>query len=106
MDISSQVTKPLLSRLLMEYHNLEREIDCFGTGRTDALKEEVFGNISRLRRLDKMGDGLSASDREDVRKMKLDLRFLQRRMRRAILSEERLRRSQARTARLTPHFAA
>ena len=84
MEISNQVVKPHIDRMIKEYEDLAREIS--GHEDEDALElkamvDKKLAEIETLSRLD--------SGHPDLRRLKLESRFARRRWMRHLLSEIR-----------------
>ncbi len=108
MEISHQVVKPLLDRLLHEYKKMYLEVAAHSSDTPDTqdfleLKTEIKDKLNQLKVMNMLGGFHSihagaltieeqANLRQNLRHLKLDMRFLGRRWKRHLVSENRLRR--------------
>lgn len=105
MEISHQIVKPLLRRLLQEYSKLQQEVYRHACASHDfqELKIQIEDKLNQLKIMNMLGGfhTLHAGPlnvegqerlRENVRHLKLEVRFLSRRWKRHLISENRLRR--------------
>ena len=105
MEISHQVVKPLLDRLLQEYKKLYMEV-CTHSSDTPEfleLKAQIKDKLNQLKVMNMLGGFHSIHSgalnieeqgklRQNLRHLKLDERFLARRWKRHLVSTNRLRR--------------
>lgn len=108
MEISQQVVKPLLDRITEEYDRLYRELRHHGSDEAYQILSEVQGHLNQLDQMNADSDihliltsGTNAQ-REALRELKLQLRFLSRRWKRHLTSENRLRRNREKQAYVPP----
>ena len=100
MEISTQLVKPLIDRLVEEYKDLDREMTNYSSEEVDEMKTSIRKNLQQLEVLDSSmasigpaADDSSSDDLRDIlRQLKLELRFAQRRWKRQLLNEERFKR--------------
>ncbi|MBI3307546.1 MAG: hypothetical protein HYZ84_07065 [Candidatus Omnitrophica bacterium] len=105
MEISHQVVKPLLDRLLQEYKKMYREICAYSSDAPNflELKSQIEDKLNQLKIMNMLGGfhaihgGTLTTEeqgklRENLRNLKLDERFLARRWKRHLVSENRFRR--------------
>ncbi|MBU3758615.1 MAG: hypothetical protein FGM27_01650 [Candidatus Omnitrophica bacterium] len=116
MQITQQLSRPLLDRIQQEYQELFREIACQHT--EDAAELRAFIQ-KKLRQMESVQvamnyylESVSSQTSEDpfdlretLRQHKLELRFARRRWKRQLVSQEKNRRYQER-AEHVPTFAA
>ena len=102
MEISSQIVRPLIERLYEEYQELDRELAPHSSDEVAELKTFVHKKMRQLQTLDSTVSGLTPALlseslsynelRHQLRQLKLQLRFAQRRWKRQIVNESRFRR--------------
>ena len=95
MEISYQVTKALIDRVLADYCDLDKVVCLRSEDAPDGLKEFVRNRIGRVERLAAQAkmDGFVLMDMHNtMREMKLELRSAQRSWKRYLVTEARLRR--------------
>lgn len=101
MEIGDQLLRSLLDKIISEYEELYQDLaEHPGDPVAMALRTDVEQKLSHMERMSASGylearvphDATGSKLRENVRQMKLDLRFLQRKWRRHLVSENRLRK--------------
>ncbi|MBI3307404.1 MAG: hypothetical protein HYZ84_06350 [Candidatus Omnitrophica bacterium] len=105
MEISHQVVKPVLQRLLQDYNQLHRDIRNHVSTSPDFLefKIQVEDKLNQLKVMNMLGGfsclhagALTLEEqnrlRENLRNLKLGIRFLTRRWKRHLVSENRIRK--------------
>lgn len=91
MEISNMLGKSLMGKLYDEYRELDQEVDVRVSSEASEIKILVREKIFQLQNLKAAND---AESRELFRKLKLDLRFAQRRWKRQVLNDVRFRKQQ------------
>lgn len=114
MEISNQILRPLIDRLKAECQELYQQVSLHSSD--EALQLKTF--IQRkMRQLEMLGVSVSYASslpeqpdlpvlRHTFRQLKLELRFAQRKWKRVLLSEARIRRNQEKRAVVSQHVAA
>ncbi|MFZ5801927.1 MAG: hypothetical protein ACOY3K_02285 [Candidatus Omnitrophota bacterium] len=102
MTITNQILKPFVDRLFFEYRVLEQEVNFFNSPNTQEIKKIIARQVGALEKMvteeftqDRMFTEAEVTQlRDKIRKLKMDLRSLQRRWNRFQVTEGRFHRLQ------------
>jgi len=96
MQISDQLVKPLVERLGDEYRELDRELGQHSIEETESLKILIKKKLRYVESLcsddPSNRSALHGNIHHTIRKLKLELRFAQRKWRRLLLNETRFKK--------------
>ena len=113
MDINNQLVRPLMERLYDEYRELVGELTFHDSDETQKLKLFIQKKIQQLETLNGTISSLGIQSEkslypdlhEQLKQLKLELRFAQRRWKRQCLNEVRFKKSHPRTPLISTYAA-
>lgn len=106
LEISNQLVKPLLARIVHDYGSLYEDLKNHGSEEASLLRSEIRARVAQIEGLDvyKAMEMVTFNEvqneklRDILRNLKLELRFMRRKWQRHKISENRVRRNKEKRA--------